>query len=79
MGVLAAGQPQPVAPGWELILAALVGIAVIVVLITVVKLHPFLSLIFGSVTVGAVAAETLARCWIRSATDSATPQRVWAS
>jgi gluconate:H+ symporter, GntP family len=55
--VLAADQPQPVAPGWQLILAALAGIALIVVLITVVKLHPFLSLIIGSVTVGAVAAE----------------------
>jgi GntP family gluconate:H+ symporter len=55
--VLAADQPQPVAPGWQLILAALAGIALIVVLITVVKLHPFLSLIIGSVMVGAVAAE----------------------
>ncbi|MCW2649219.1 MAG: gluconate transporter [Mycobacterium sp.] len=55
--VLAADQPQPIAPGWQLILAALAGIAVIVVLITVVKLHPFLALIFGSVTVGLVAAE----------------------
>ena len=39
--------PEPVAAGWQLILAALAGIAVIVVLITVVKLHPFLALIFG--------------------------------
>lgn len=59
--VLAAGQPRPVAPGWQLILAALAGIAVIVVLITIVKLHPFLSLIFGSVTVGAVAAEKIGK------------------
>jgi GntP family gluconate:H+ symporter len=51
--------PQPVAPGWQLVLAALVGIAVIVVLITVAKLHPFLSLIFGALTVGLVAGENV--------------------
>ncbi len=45
----------PVAPGWQLILAFLAGIAVIVVLITVLHLHPFLSLIFGALTVGIVA------------------------
>jgi GntP family gluconate:H+ symporter len=49
----------PVAPGWQLILAFLAGIAVIVVLITVVHLHPFLSLIFGALTVGIVAGENL--------------------
>ena len=38
---------EPVASGSQLILAFLAGIAVIVVLITVVKLHPFLGLIFG--------------------------------
>ena len=46
---------EPVAAGWQLILAALAGIALIVVLITVAKLHPFLALIFGAVTVGLVA------------------------
>lgn len=46
---------EPVASGWQLILAALVGIALIVVLITVAKLHPFLALIFGAITVGIVA------------------------
>jgi GntP family gluconate:H+ symporter len=46
---------EPVAAGWQLILAALVGIALIVVLITVAKLHPFLALIFGAITVGIVA------------------------
>src|ERR1700694_4434285 len=51
--------PEPVAAGWQLILAALAGIAVIVVLITVVKLHPFLALIFGGLTVGIVAGENL--------------------
>lgn len=47
--------PEPVASGWQLVIAALTGIAVIVVLITVFKLHPFLSLIFGALTVGIVA------------------------
>jgi GntP family gluconate:H+ symporter len=39
----------------RLIGAALIGIAVIIVLITVVKLNPFLSLTIGSVLVGALA------------------------
>jgi gluconate:H+ symporter, GntP family len=46
---------EPVAAGWQLVLAALAGIAVIVVLITIAKLHPFLALIFGALTVGLVA------------------------
>jgi gluconate:H+ symporter, GntP family len=50
---------EPVASGWQLILAFLAGIAVIVVLITLVKLHPFLALIFGALTVGIVAGEDL--------------------
>ena len=50
---------RPVAPGWLLVLAALAGIAVIVVLITVAKLHPFLALIFGAAVVGVVARENL--------------------
>jgi gluconate:H+ symporter, GntP family len=50
---------EPVASGWQLILAFLAGIAVIVVLITMVKLHPFLALIFGALTVGIVAGEDL--------------------
>ncbi|AQA04989.1 gluconate transporter [Mycobacterium sp. MS1601] len=62
LAVLAADAPElaePVASGTQLILAFLAGIAVIVVLITVVKLHPFLSLIFGGLTVGLVAGEGL--------------------
>jgi gluconate:H+ symporter, GntP family len=51
--------PEPVAGGWQLVLAALAGIAVIVVLITVTKLHPFLALIFGALTVGIVAGQNL--------------------
>ena len=48
---------EPVAGGWQLILAALAGIALIVVLITIAKLHPFLALIFGAITVGVVAGQ----------------------
>ncbi|WP_020106722.1 gluconate:H+ symporter [Nocardia sp. 348MFTsu5.1] len=51
--------PEPVAPGWQLILAALLGIAVIVVLITVAKVHPFLALVGGGLTVGIVAGEAI--------------------
>lgn len=43
----------------QLILAALIGIAVIVVLITQFKLHPFLSLTIGSISVGALAGMQL--------------------
>ena len=46
---------EPVAAGWQLVLAACAGIALIVVLITMAKLHPFLALIFGGLTVGLVA------------------------
>ncbi|OMC31584.1 gluconate transporter [Mycobacterium sp. GA-1841] len=57
--LLAAGTEiiEPVAGGAQLILAALAGIALIVVLITIAKLHPFLALIFGALTVGLVAGE----------------------
>lgn len=48
---------EPVASVPRLVLSFLAGIAVIVVLITVVKLHPFLGLIFGALTVGVVAGE----------------------
>jgi GntP family gluconate:H+ symporter len=40
----------------QLILAALLGIATVVVLITVLKVHPFVSLILGSAVLGVVAA-----------------------
>jgi len=50
---------EPVASGTQLILAFLAGIALIVVLITVVKLHPFLALIFGALTVGLAAGQNL--------------------
>lgn len=51
---------QPVAAGWHLVVAALAGIAVIVVLIVGAKLHPFLALILGGLTVGIVAGENVA-------------------
>src|SRR5215208_2973130 len=47
--------PQPIAAGLQLTLAALAGIALIVVLITIAKMHPFLALIFGAITVGLIA------------------------
>jgi gluconate:H+ symporter, GntP family len=50
---------EPVASGTQLILAFVAGIALIVVLITVVKLHPFLALIFGGLTVGLAAGQEL--------------------
>jgi GntP family gluconate:H+ symporter len=50
---------KPVAPGWQLITATLVAIALLVVLITVVKLNPFIALILGGLTVGAIAGENL--------------------
>lgn len=59
---------EPVASAPQLILSFLAGIAVIVVLITVVKLHPFLALIFGGLTVGLVAGENLTKV-LKSFTD----------
>ena len=51
---------QPVAAGWQLILGALVGIALIVVLIVFGKLHPFLALMLGGLTVGIVDGQNVA-------------------
>lgn len=55
---LSAADPdlvEPVAPGFQLICAALAGIGVIVALILWLKVHPFIALILGSFTVGLVA------------------------
>ena len=52
---------EPVASTPVLALAFGVGIAVIVLLITVVKLHPFLGLIFGAFAVGIVAGESFTK------------------
>jgi GntP family gluconate:H+ symporter len=54
-GLLGADPEIPDIPAARLIPAALIGIAVIVFLITKFKLHPFLGLTLGSLTVGAVA------------------------
>ncbi len=43
----------------QLVLAALLGIALIILLITVLKLHPFLSLLFGSFVMALVAGTPL--------------------
>ncbi|QIG41557.1 gluconate transporter [Nocardioides anomalus] len=56
---LADDLPEPVAPGWQLITGTLVAIALLVVLITVVKLNPFLALILGALVVGVIAGENL--------------------
>lgn len=55
----AAALVQPVAGGWQLIGAALAAIALIVGLITVAKVHPFLALVFGGLTVGLLAGENV--------------------
>ncbi len=55
-GILAAADTAVAeAPASRLVPAALIGIALIVVLITWLKVHPFLSLTFGSLAVAAVA------------------------
>src|ERR687886_435511 len=56
---LLAGLPvadPPKAGTAQLVVAALLGIAVVVVLITWLKVHPFLALILGSAVLGIVAA-----------------------
>jgi GntP family gluconate:H+ symporter len=66
MSIQSAVQPlvtaplvDPVASGWQLVVAALVAIALLVVLITVVKVHPFLALILGGLTVGVLAGQNV--------------------
>ncbi|NUR17861.1 MAG: gluconate transporter, partial [Dermatophilaceae bacterium] len=49
----------PDIPAGRLVPAALLGIAVLVMLIVRFKLHPFLSLTIGSLTVGAVAGVSM--------------------
>ncbi len=50
-----AADAAPAVPAGRLVPAALLGIAVLVLLIVRFKLHPFLALTLGSLTVGAVA------------------------
>jgi len=56
----AAPAAAPPSGSGQLFFAALFGIAVIVVLITKLKIHPFLSLTVGALTVGALAKLPLA-------------------
>jgi gluconate:H+ symporter, GntP family len=53
--VLAAEQPLSDAGSGQLIVAALLGIATVVVLIVWAKFHPFIALILGTVVIAAVA------------------------
>jgi gluconate:H+ symporter, GntP family len=57
--LLTAAASTTSAGSTRLVFAALVGIAVIVALITQLKLHPFLSLTIGSIGVGALAGMRL--------------------
>jgi len=58
-GFLLAKAAPPPTNGAQLVLAALIGIAVIVVLITRFSVNPFLSLTIGSLVVAAVAGMPL--------------------
>lgn len=60
LAAAAASPPLTNAGSTQLIVAALIGIAVIVLLITQLKLHPFLSLTVGSILVSVVAGVQLA-------------------
>ena len=60
MMMLAAAAAKTSAGDPRLITAALVGIGVVVVLITVAKVHPFLALILGATTMGVIAGLGLA-------------------
>ena len=53
--LLAQAAAAPPASGARLVAAALIGIAVIVLLITRFKLHAFLALTIGSLVVAAIA------------------------
>ena len=57
--VAADPAPVPASGPLQLVLAALIGIAVLVFLITKAKLHPFLSLTIGSLLVGGIAGLAL--------------------
>ncbi|GLZ13951.1 gluconate:H+ symporter, GntP family protein [Actinomadura sp. NBRC 104425] len=58
---LALAPPEePIAGGGRLVLAALAGIALIVALITWLKVHPFLGLTLGSLLVGGIAGLPMA-------------------
>ncbi|GAA3837184.1 gluconate:H+ symporter [Sphaerisporangium flaviroseum] len=58
--LIALAAPQAAVSSGRLVPAALIGIALIVVLITRFRLHPFLSLTLGSLAVGAIAGLPMA-------------------
>ncbi|MEV7967702.1 gluconate:H+ symporter [Sphaerisporangium sp. NPDC088356] len=58
--LIALAAPEAAVPTGRLLPAALVGIALIVLLITRFRLHPFLSLTLGSLAVGAIAGLPMA-------------------
>ena len=58
--LLAQAAAAPPASGARLVIAALVGIALIVVLITRFKVHPFLALTIGSLVVAGIAGLAVA-------------------
>ncbi|WP_432573358.1 GntT/GntP/DsdX family permease [Kineococcus sp. SYSU DK005] len=59
-GALGAAAPATTAGQTQLVVAAVVGVAVIVLLITWAKVHPFLSLVLGSAALALVAGTPLA-------------------
>ena len=59
LSLLTADAAATTAGATQLVVAALVGIAVIIALITWAKVHPFLSLTLGSILVGALAGVSL--------------------
>ncbi|HYI54404.1 MAG TPA: hypothetical protein VEX57_10590 [Microlunatus sp.] len=50
---------EPVAPGGQLVAAALLGTGLVVILITWAKVHPFLAMILGALTAGILAGQTI--------------------
>jgi hypothetical protein len=72
--LLAQAASAPPASGARLVAAALIGIALIVLLITRFKLHPFLGLTIGSLVVAASRACRSRRPSPATRRASATPQ-----
>ena len=54
-GLLRAADVKPASGDAQLITAAVLGFAVVILLIAVAKVHPFLSLVFGALVLGVVA------------------------
>jgi len=69
-------EPLSHAGKGQLVLAALVGIAVVVLLITAAKFHPFLALILGTAALGVVAQVPPGDIIDSSPRDSGPPSAV---